>query len=147
MSTILNEEVTTQMWLRDYLAADATLMSYISDVWYSSMPESAPMPVVKIDRQEASDLYTVNLYRAWASLLFLVRGIVHWKGSGQQDWTTAKQIADRLDVLLHKHTETTSNGLEVSCWREESYVDEQPLADGTLAMYCGGMYRITAHAT
>ena len=145
MSTILNEEVATQTWLRDYLAADATLASMVSGVWIHSVPRSEPLPVVKIDRQDASDLYVIGLYRVWDDLLFLVRGAVHWTGSGQQDWTDVKAIADRLDVLLHKHSEATST-IQVDCFRESSYIDEQSMADGSLILYAGGMYRIRCHA-
>jgi hypothetical protein len=145
MSTILNEEVGTQIWLRDYLAADATLTNLVNGVWVHSVPKSQPLPVVKIDRQDSSDLYTVNLYRVWDDLLYLVRGAVHWTGSGQQDWSEVQTIANRLDVLLHKHSETTST-LLVDCFREQSYIDAQPVSDGSLILYCGGFYRIRAHA-
>jgi hypothetical protein len=145
MSTILNEEIAAQTWLQAYLAADTTLGSLVNGVWIHSVPKTQPLPVVKIDRQDASDLYTVGLYRVWDDLLFLVRGAVHWVGSGQQDWTLSQQIADRLDVLLHKHSETSTT-VSVDCFRESSYIDEQPVADGSLIMHCGGMYRVRAHA-
>ena len=74
-----------------------------------------------------------------------MRGIVHWTGSGQQDWTLSQQIGDRLDVLLHKK-ETVASGLELYCYREQSYADEQVSADGTTVMHCGGLYRIRTHA-
>ena len=51
----------------------------------------------------------------------------------------------RLDVLLHKHSEVSTT-VQVDCFREQSYVDEQPMADGSLIMHCGGFYRIRAHA-
>lgn len=146
MSTILNEEIATQTWLQAYLAADATLGNLVNGVWIHSVPKTQPLPVVKIDRQDATDLYTVNLFRVWDDLLFLVRGAVHWVGSGQQDWTDVRAIADRLDVLLHKHSETTTYGISVDCFREQSYIDEQPVADGSLILHCGGQYRIRAHA-
>jgi hypothetical protein len=143
----MNEEVATQTWLQAYLAADATLGGLVNGVWIHSVPKTQPLPVVKIDRQDASDLYVIGLFRVWDDLLFLVRGAVHWVGSGQQDWTGVQAIADRLDVLLHKHSETTQQyGVSVDCFREQSYIDEQPVADGSLILYCGGMYRIRAHA-
>src|SRR6266496_3411513 len=145
MSTILNEEVATQTWLQSYLAADATLGALITGVWVHSVPRSQALPVVKIDRQSASDIYTVNLYRALSDLLYLVRGIDHWKGSGQQDWSTAQAIGNRLDVLLHKHSEATAS-IQVDIFREESFVDEQTSSDGTTFLHCGGMYRIRTHA-
>ena len=145
MSTILNEEIACQTWLQGYLAADSTLSSLASGVWVHSVPVRELFPVVKIDRQDSSDLYTVNLFRVWDDLLYLIRGADHWTGSGQQDWTDVKAIADRLDVLLHKHSETTST-IQVDCFREQSYVDEQPLSGGGSRLYCGGMYRIRCHA-
>lgn len=110
-----------------------------------SVPKSQPLPVVKIDRQDASDLYTVGLYRIWDDLLFLVRGAVHWQGSGQQDWSEVQAIGDRLDVLLHRHVEVTS-AIELHVFREQSYTDEQPVPDGSLILHCGGFYRLRAHA-
>jgi hypothetical protein len=145
MSTVLNEEIATQVWLRDFLAADATLGALINSVWVHSVPKTEPLPVVKIDRQESEDIYVVGLYRVWDSLLYLVRGIVHWTGSGQQDWTTAQQIGDRLDVLLHKK-EVVTSALELYCYREQSYTDEQVSGDGSTVMHCGGFYRIRTHA-
>lgn len=145
MSTILNEEAAAQAWLQDYLSSDATLSSLVNGVWIRSVPQSEPLPVVKIDRQEASDLYTVNLYRVWDDLLYLVRGITHWRGSGQQDWSEAQAIGDRLDVLLHKRQFITTQ-LDVHSFREESYTDEQEDPEGGLLFHCGGFYRIRAHA-
>lgn len=145
MSTLLNEEVAAQTWLRSYLEADATLASLVNGVWVHSVPKAQPLPVVKIDRQDSTDLYTVGLYRVWDDLLYLVRGAVHWTGSGQQDWSEVQAIADRIDVLLHKHTDSTS-AIQVSCYREQSYIDAQPVADGSLILYCGGQYRLRAHA-
>lgn len=145
MSTVLNEEAATQIWLRDYLEADATLSSLVNGVWIRSVPESEPLPVVKIDKLESSDLYTVNLYRIWDDLLFLVRGISHWRGSGQQDWTEAQAIGDRIDVLLHKQSFLTST-LQLHSFREESFTDEQQEPGGGLLFHCGGNYRIRAHA-
>lgn len=147
MSTILNEEALAQSWLRDYLAADATLGAMVSGVWLHSVPIKEPLPVVKIDRQDATDLYVIGLYRVWDDLLFLVRGCYHWTGSGQQDWTDVTAIAARLDVLLHKHSEVISSGaLQVDIFREQSFIDEQENAGGGLILYAGGMYRLRAHA-
>src|SRR6266566_5997604 len=145
MSTILNEEIACQTWLQSYLASDVTLSSLASGVWVHSVPVRELFPVVKIDRQDSADLYTVGLYRVWDDLLYLIRGADHWTGSGQQDWTDVKAIADRLDVLLHKHSESTGT-IQVDCFREQSYVDEQPLSGGGSRLYCGGMYRIRCHA-
>lgn len=147
MSTVLNEEVLAQAWLRDYLAADATLGAMVSGVWLHSVPIKEPLPVVKIDRQDSADLYTVGLFRVWDDLLFLIRGCYHWTGSGQQDWTDVAAIAARLDVLLHKHSEVISTGtLQVDIFREQSFTDEQQNAGGGLILYAGGMYRLRAHA-
>ena len=57
-----NEEIATQTWLRSYLEADTTLMSYLQGgVWLHSVPKSVALPVVKIDRQDSADLYTVGV--------------------------------------------------------------------------------------
>jgi hypothetical protein len=145
MSTIMNEEVATQSWLRDYLDADATLAQTINGVYVRSVPIKQALPVVKLDRLQATDLYTVGLYRVWADQLWLVRGIVHWQGSGQQDWSDVQTIANRIDVLLHKQS-ITASPIQLDIFREESYTDEQAASGGGLMLHGGGLYRIRAHA-
>lgn len=142
MATI-NEEAALQDYLLTYLGADATLGGLVEGVWLKSVPESEPLPVVKIDRQEASDLVVIGLVRVWADLLFLVRGIVHWTGGGQPDWSGVRAIADRLDTLLHDH-EASDGTIEVHSFREESFTDET-IEGGDLFLHAGGMYRVRAH--
>ncbi len=140
----VNEEAAAQQYLLDYLGADATLAGLLgSGVWLRSVPQTAAFPAVKIDRQDASDLMVVGLHRIWADLSFLVRGIVHWKGSGQPDWTDVRAIGDRLDTLLHDHEAVTAE-LQVHSFREESMTDETLEPD--LFLHCGGIYRVRARA-
>jgi hypothetical protein len=141
----VNEEAAAQDYLVDYLEADATLTGLLgSGVFLRSTPQSAKFPVVKIDRQDAADLVVINLHRVWADLTFLVRGIIHWTGSGQPDWTDVRAIGDRLDTLLHDHEETTA-ALEVHSFREEPFTDET-IEGGDLFLHCGGIYRVRARA-
>ncbi len=141
----INEEAAAQQYLLDYLGADSTLTNLLqSGVWLRSVPQSARFPAVKIDRMDASDLHVIGLHRVWDDLSFLVRGIVHWTGGGQPDWTDARAIGDRLDTLLHDHEETTAE-LEVHSFREESFTDETVEA-GDLFLHVGGIYRLRARA-
>jgi len=141
----MNEEAACQTYLLDLLTADATLAGLLeSGVWLRSVPQSAPFPAVKIDRQDANDVYVVNLFRVWADMTFLIRGIVHWRGSGQPDWSAANAIGDRLDTLLHKH-EGQNASIQVHAFREESFTDET-IEGGDLFMHVGGIYRVRAHA-
>lgn len=141
----INEEAAAQQYLLDYLGADDTLSSLAQGgVWLRSVPKSVPMPVVKIDRQDADDLMVVGLARVWADLSFLVRGVVHWKGSGQPDWTDARAIGDQLDTLLHDH-EGTNGTITVHAFREESWTDET-VEGGDLYLHVGGVYRVRAMA-
>lgn len=140
----MNEEAAALDYLVDYLTSDATLMDMISGVWVGVIPTEAPLPAVKIDKLDASDLMAVDLFRVWADLTFLVRGAIENHARGEQDWSELRLIADRLDVLLHKHEETTAE-LQVHSFREESFTDEE-LADGKLFLHAGGIYRLRAHA-
>jgi hypothetical protein len=141
----VNEELAAQDRLREYLEADQTLMATLgSGVYLRTTPGTASFPVVKIDRLDADDVYPIGLARIWADLTFLVRGIVHWRGSGVPDWTDVRAIADRLDALLHDHEETTG-GLEIHSFREESYSDET-VEGGDLFLHGGGIYRVRARA-
>ncbi len=139
----MNEEAAAQQYLLDYLSADSTLMGLLaSGVWLRSVPQSARFPVVKIDRQDASDLMVVGLHRVWSDMSFLIRGVIHWTGSGQPDWTDVRAIGDRLDSLLHDHEAVTSE-LQVHSFREEPWSDET-IEAGDLFLHVGGIYRVRA---
>jgi hypothetical protein len=140
----MNEEAAVQSYLIDYLGTDSTLGGLVNSVWLSSVPEREPLPVVKIDRQEASDVNAVGLYRVWDSLLFLIRGIVHWQGSGAVDYSEVSAISDRLDALLHAHEASTAT-LQVAIYREESWTSET-IEGGDTFLHSGGMFRVLAHA-
>lgn len=144
MTATINEEAAAQQYLLSYLAADATLSGLVNDVWLRSVPESAPFPVVKIDRQDASDLMVVGLARVWSDLTFLIRGVVHWRGGGQPDWTDVRAIGDRIDQLLHDY-EGVNAELRVHSFREEPFTDET-IEQGDLFLHCGGIYRLRASA-
>jgi hypothetical protein len=137
------EEAAAQDYLVSYLGADSTLASMVNGVWTRSVPQSASMPAVKIDRLDASDLMVIGLYRVWDDLTFLVRGTTENVGT-PPDWTDVRAIGDRLDVLLHDHEETTSE-LQVHSFREESFTDET-IEGGKLYLHVGGIYRLRAHA-
>ena len=140
----VNEQAAAQQYLLDYLTADATLVAMLEGgVWTDTIGQSVRFPVVKVVKQDAADLMVVGLHRVWADLTFLVRGIVHWTGSGHPDWTTVREIADRIDTLLHDHEETTAE-LEVHSFREEAFVDETLEPD--LFLHAGGFYRVRARA-
>lgn len=141
----MNEEAAAQAYLIDYLGSDSTLSNLgVNSVWLSSVPQSESLPVVKIDRQEASDLYGVGLYRVLSTLAFLIRGVVHWQGSGAIDYSEVNAIGDRLDALLHDHEASTST-LQVAIYREESWTAET-VENGDVFLHCGGIYRVQAHA-
>ena len=140
----MNEEAAVADYLVDYLEADSTLMGMVNGVWLRSTPTDVATPLVKIDRQDASDLMVVNLYRVWADLTFLVRAAVENSERGQPDWSEVREIADRLDALLHKH-EANETNLEWHAFREESFTDET-IEGGKLYLHAGGIYRVRAHA-
>ena len=141
----MNEEAAAQQYLLDLLEADSTLTGMLgSGVWLRSVPQSARFPAVKIDRMDADDLMVVGLHRVWANLSFLVRGVVHWTGSGQPNWDDARAIGDRIDGLLHDH-EGQNTEVAVHSFREESYTDET-IESGDLFLHVGGIYRVRARA-
>ena len=131
-------------YLVDYLSADTTLMGMVNGIFMRSVPTSAPMPVVKLDVVERSDLMVVDLYRVWSDLGILVRAAAENTERDQPDWSEVRAIADRLDALLHKHEATTSE-LEIHSYREEPFSDET-IEDSKLYLHAGGIYRVRAHA-
>jgi hypothetical protein len=141
----MNEEAAAQAYLIDYLGSDSTLSDLgVNSVWLSSVPQSESLPVVKIDRQESGDVMAVGLHRVLNSLAFLIRGIVHWTGSGAIDYSEVNAIGDRLDALLHDHEASTST-LQVAIYREESWTSET-IEGGDTFLHCGGIFRVQAHA-
>jgi hypothetical protein len=145
---LINEEAAALDYLVNYLSADTTLMALANGVWTRSVPKSAPMPAVKIDVMERSDVEAIGLIRVWDDLLFLVRATVkNPTGYGEQpDWTDARTIGNRIDVLLHAHEEVTAE-LQVHSFREETYTDETLEGpDNDLYLHVGGLYRLRAHA-
>jgi hypothetical protein len=140
----VNEATAAGTYLVDLLEADSTLGGLVNGVWRKSVPQSEPFPVVKIDRLDGDDLNAVGLYRVWADMTFLVRGIVHWRGSGQPDWSDAQAIGDRIDALLHDH-EGADAAVSVHAFREEAW-DDETLESGDLFLHVGGIYRVRAQA-
>ena len=138
----INEEAWAADYLLDYLGSDPALSGMVNSVWMRSVPEAEPLPVVKMDVLERGDLMVVGLKRVWADLHFLVRGVVHWRGSGPIDWGDLKQIADRIDTLLHDHEAATSE-LQIGIYREETFSDETQEPTETY-LHLGGIYRVFA---
>ena len=140
--TLVNEEVAAQNYLVAYLSADATLMGMVGGIALRSSWGTLKEPFVKIDRQDAADLMVVGLYRVWADLSFLIRGVDKWRGHGLPDWSTVQAIADRLDVLLHDHEQTLAN-VKCHSFREEPFTDET-VEGGDLWLHAGGIYKLRA---
>jgi hypothetical protein len=140
----VNEEAAAQDYLVQLLGADATLAGLVNGVWTRSTPTPVPAPLVKIDRLDAEDLYVVSLFRVWADVTYLVRGIIPWPSGDPQDWTDVRTISDRIDALLHDH-EGQNATLEVHAFRDEPYTDET-IEGGDLYLHAGGIYRVRAHA-
>lgn len=137
----VNEEAAALDYLVTYLDADSELRNLINGVWTRSVPASAPMPAVKIDVMERSDVMVIGLHRVWDDMAFLVRGTAENDGS-PPDWTDVRAIADRVDALLHDHEAVTSE-LNVHSFREESFSDET-VEGGKLYLHAGGIYRLRA---
>lgn len=140
----MNEEIAAQNYLMELLEADDELSGMIGGVAWRTSWSQLKSPFVKMDRQDASDLMVVGLDRVWVDLTFLVRGVEHWRGSGQPDWGTVREISDRIDELLHDH-EGTDGTVSVHVFREETYTDET-VEGGDLWLHAGGIYRVRAQA-
>jgi hypothetical protein len=144
MTTVLNEEVAAQSWLKDKLKADVTLMDMVTGVRYRSVETDLRTPFIKIDRLDSSDLMVVGMYRVWANLTYLVRAVVQWEGGGDLGWDEAwdrvQVIADRIDVVLHRTSGTSSTVNVGEVYREETFTDETQ-ESGDTYLHAGGIYR------
>lgn len=144
----MNEETAAQQYLVDLLENDDILTDQLGGspdqpgIWLKSRPQDSPLPAVKIDRLESSDNQVIGPYRVWADMTYLVRGIVHWRGSDQPDWTDVSAISDRIDELLQAH-EGVNAVVQVHAFREEPFTDETVEA-GDLFLHAGGIYRVRA---
>jgi hypothetical protein len=135
----VNEEAAAQQWLLDTLEADTTLQGLVNYFALRSTPQTAPLPYVKVDRLDANDVYVIGLHRVWDDLTFLVRGITQGP-----DWTTVREIGDRIDAILHDQEAQTAD-LEVHSFREESFTDET-IEAGDYYLHVGGIYRLRARS-
>jgi hypothetical protein len=140
----MNEASAASQYLIDYLSADSELSQLVSGVWRKSVPINEPFPVIKIDRLDGDDLMVVGLHRVWADMTFLVRGIAHWEGSDQPDYTDVRAIGNRIDALLHDH-EATNAEVEVHSFRQEPF-DDETMESGDLFLHDGGIYTVRARA-
>lgn len=136
-SVLLNESAETDVWLHDYLEADSELMSMVSGVFSQFLGYAEdPTPLVRFFLVEQGDLMVVNAKRVWSELVYQVEGVTRGKDS-----TLVREIARRLDVLLHRHQGDSS----LSTIYVQEIFRRQPLFRRTVEsgqeyLYAGGEY-------
>jgi hypothetical protein len=144
MATLLNEEVAAQLWLLNYLQADAELAGMVNTFALKTTFERDALPYVKIDRQDSDDLMAIGMHRVWSDLTFLVRGITEG-GGNPPDWAPVQAIANRIDAVLHRASGSTATIQVGEVWREEAFTDET-IEGGDHYLHAGGIYRAHVYA-
>lgn len=130
--------------LKGLLEADATLMGMLNGgVYLRSVPTNVATPIVKIDRQDASDLTVVGMHRVWSELTYLVRGIARY--NDDPDWTTVGAIADRIENVLQEAT-TSSATATIYCVRRLEPFTDETTEGGNYYLHAGGIYELYSQA-
>jgi hypothetical protein len=148
--TVLLEEDALVDWLIAYLEADTMLMSLIAPdhVMVGVYEKTEAAPYIRIDHLDGEDLMVIGLHRVWVDATYHIRGVSHWRGTGQPDRTEVNTIGARLDALLHDQESVTATH-SIHSFREEP----EPLptiyeagSTNPVWLQSGGIYRIRAAA-
>ena len=136
------ETVLAETWLYATLKANTTLTALIGGssaprIYSAVIPQGAALPAVVFQQMSGEDLLTLNAYRVWSDLVYLVKGIAQAGG-----FVALDVIAAQIDTALHR---TSGTGV-ASCYRERpfSYVETDEAGSGQQFRHLGGIYRIKA---
>lgn len=135
------ETVLAETWLYTTLKANATLTALIGGsttprIYSAVVPQGAALPAVVFQQMSGEDLLTLNAYRVWSDLVYLVKGIAQAGG-----FVALDGIAAQIDVSLHR---VSGTGV-AACYRERPFTYVEPeTADGQQYRHLGGIYRIKA---
>jgi hypothetical protein len=137
----LAETFVADSWLYAVLTGDATLMGLAAGgVHGYNNPNRSPLfPYVLFQMQGAGqDVRGVGTARIMAPMVYVVRGI----SEGNSFGGSLRQIADRIDTLLHAASGTAAGGLVLVCVREQPFALPETAPDGRQYRHLGGIYRL-----
>lgn len=139
MSSGIETVDVIEAWLYDTLSSDAALTALVGDRVVGTLaPGDVPTPYVVFFLSSASDVSAVPTIRIQVDAIYTVKAV----GDGAA-WGQVRDIAARVDELLHGVNTTTSNG-QVSCVRQ-SIVQYAEVNQGTQYRHLGGLFRVRAN--
>ena len=134
-----DELTRAEQWLYATLTGDATLTGIIGARVYSELaPSGATFPCVVSGLQSATDVQTHNANRIMVAALWLVKGIAQAESFGGQ----LQQIADRLDVLLHRSAGGSADSASIITSVRVEPFKQAAVEDGVHYRSLGGIFRL-----
>ncbi len=138
----MQETARAEKWLYSVLSGDTgaggvnTLVG--GRIYAYLAPERSAYPLVIFSHQGDYDVMGVGTARILASTLYQVKAVGRGSAVGMN---AIKTIADRIDTLLQGASGSVTDGVILSCVREQqiSYVEQ---AESEVYMHLGGIYRI-----
>jgi hypothetical protein len=115
----------------------------VARVYADIAPQGTPFPYVLMTNTDpGQDVSAVGAIRVMVNAVWVVRGV----GQGQQYTATLKQIADRIDALLHqKSSAITGGGTLIASYREQPFRLPET-TNGINYRHLGGQYRTLVQA-
>ena len=141
----MQETFRAETWLYSVFSADSgagglnhATTGVAGRIYAYVAPAGAAFPLVIYSHQGGHDVRGVGPARIMASMVYQVKAI----GKGRAaSFAAIKPIADRIDSLLQGASGSTTDGLILSCVREQpvSYTE----TSGTdVYSHLGGLYRL-----
>lgn len=138
----MQETARAEKWLYALMSGDSgvggvsTLVG--GRIYAYAAPSRVSFPFVVFSHMGDYDVRAVGTARILASMTYQVKAVGRGSAVGMN---AIKTIADRIDTLLQGASGSVTDGVILSCVREQqiSYVEQ---AESEVYMHLGGIYRI-----
>jgi hypothetical protein len=134
------EITTVNAWLYSVLSGDPALQGLIGNrIYEQPAPEEAEYPMIVFQAQAPADVNSLQGYRVMSGGVWLVRAVGECTS-----YEPLREIADRIDALLHKASgEAPGMGTVLSCVREAPFAMVETDNERQYR-HLGGLYRVLA---
>jgi hypothetical protein len=118
-------------------------ISQVARVYADIAPQGTPLPyILLVNTDPGQDVSAVGAIRVMVSAVWVVRGVAQ----GQQYSAALKQIADRIDILLHRARGVIAGGgTLIASYRERPFRMPET-SNGISYRHLGGQYRTLVQA-
>ena len=123
--------------------APVIAISQVTRVYADIAPQGTPFPYILMTNTDpGQDVMVTGAIRVMTNAIWVVRGVAQ----GSQYSATLKQIADRIDALLHrKEGAISGGGMIVASYREQPFRLPET-TNGINYRHLGGQYRTLVQA-